>query len=113
MKLIKAYIRKRKIEEVYRALESKGYGSMTMVECEGTGKYTDREEEHISEKYTFADAYMVVKLEILIPDGDLEELISTIRKYGRTGYSGDGMIIVTPVDEVHKIRTDEEGIESI
>ena len=113
MKLLKAYIRKRKTEDVYRALEKKGYQSMTMMECEGTGKYTDREEEHISEKYTFVDAYMVVKLEILIPDGDLKDAIATIRKHGRTGYSGDGMVIVVPVDEVHKIRTDEEGIESI
>ena len=41
MKLIKAYIRKSKIEEVYRALEEMGYKSMTLTECEGTGKYTD------------------------------------------------------------------------
>jgi len=113
MKLLKAYIRKRKTEDVYTALANKGYQSMTMLECEGTGKYRDREEEHISDKYTFVDAYMVVKLEILIPDSDLKDAIATIREHGRTGYSGDGMIIVTPVDEVHKIRTDQEGIDSI
>jgi len=33
-----------------------------------------------------------------------------IREHGRTGYRGDGIIIVSPVDTVYKVRTDEEGI---
>jgi len=113
MKLIKAYIRKSKIEEVYRALEGVGYNSMTLMECEGTGKYTDQEQEHISDKFAFVDACEGVKLELLIPDSDLKKVIGIIRNSGRTGYRGDGMIIVVPVDQVHKIRNDEEGIESI
>jgi nitrogen regulatory protein P-II 1 len=113
MKLIKAYIRKRKTEDVYEALKKEGLDSMTMIECEGTGKYTDREREHISEKYTFVEAYMVVKLEILLPDSDLKKAIRIIRENGSTGYSGDGIIIVSPVDEVHKIRNEQEGIESV
>ena len=113
MKLIKAYIRKSKIEEVYRGLAEVGYHSMTLMECEGTGKYTDQEQEHISDKYTFADACEGVKIELLIPDSDLDNVIGVIRHNGRTGYRGDGMIIVVPVDQAHKIRTDEEGIDSI
>ncbi len=47
MKLIKAYIRYRKAEEVYTALKSEGFCCMTFVECEGTGQYSDQEKEHI------------------------------------------------------------------
>ena len=110
MKLIKAYIRYIKSEEVYDALKKAGYCCMTFVECEGTGQYSDREKEHISEKYPFTNAYRVIKLEILIADEHVEGVVDTIRKSGRTGYNGDGMIIISPVDEVYKVRTDEKGI---
>lgn len=113
MKLIKAYIRHRKIKDVYNSLEEKGYCCMTFTECEGTGLYTDSEKEHISDKYEFAEAYRVIKLEILIADDQVENIAELIRKNGRTGYHGDGMILVSPVDEVYKIRTDEKGIEVI
>ena len=110
MKLIKAYIRQRMTEEVYNALNAEGYCCMTFVECEGTGQYTDHEKEHISDKYPFAEAYRVIKLEILVADEHVEPLVKLIRENGRTGYSGDGMIIVSPVDDVYKVRTDEQGI---
>lgn len=113
MKLIKAYIRHRKVEEVYNALKSEGFGAMTLVECDGTGKYTDSEDSHISEKYPFADACKVTKIEILIPNSDKKKVIAIIREKGRTGYQGDGIILISSVDEVHKIRNDESGVESV
>ena len=113
MKLIKAFIRHRKTEEVYNALEKAGFCCMTFVECEGTGQYSDHEREHISEKYPFADAYKVIKLEILVADEHVHPVIDLIRKNGRTGYRGDGMIIISPVDEVYKVRTDKKGILAV
>lgn len=113
MKLIKAYIRQRKTEEVYEALKREGYRSMTLVECEGTGQYSDHEKEHISEKYPFADAYKVIKLEILASDEHVAKIVQIIKLNGRTGYRGDGMILISPVDEAFKVRTDETGVLSI
>jgi len=113
MKLIKAYIRQRMTEEVYNTLKAEGYCCMTFVECEGTGKYSDHEKEHISAKYPFADAYRVIKVEILVADEHVEPVVGLIRKNGRTGYRGDGMIIISPVDEVYKVRTDETGILAV
>lgn len=113
MKLIKAYIRKRKLEEVYRALKAEGYDSMTMIEGEGTGTFSDHEREYISDKYTFVEAYMVIKLEILVPENESKRMIQIIRENARTGYNGDGLIVVVPAEEVHKIRTDEKGIDAI
>ncbi len=113
MKLVKAYIRKRKTEEVYKALVKAGFCCMTFVECEGTGQYSDREKIHISEKFPITGAYRVVKLEILVDDPHTGEVIAEIRKSARTGYKGDGMIILSPVDEVYKVRTNEKGILSI
>jgi nitrogen regulatory protein P-II 1 len=113
MKLIKAYIRHRKVEEVYKALRSEGFGAMTLVECDGTGKYTDSEEKHISENYPFADASKVTKIELLIPKSDVKKVVDIIREKGRTGYQGDGMVLVSPVDGVYKIKTDESGVHSV
>lgn len=113
MKLIKAYIRQRKAEDVYTALEHEGYHNMTFVECEGTDKYSDHEKEHLSDKYPFADAFRVIKLEILVAQEHVNRIVDIVRRNGRTGYRGDGMIIVSPVDEVYKVRTDENGILSI
>ena len=113
MKLIKAYIRNGKAEEVYNALNNEGFCSMTFVECEGTGKYSDHEKQHISDKYPFAEAYRVIKLEILVPDEHINDIVAIIRRYGRTGYRGDGMVIISPVDSVFKVRTDQEGVQSI
>ncbi|MEX2427524.1 MAG: P-II family nitrogen regulator [Bacteroidales bacterium] len=113
MKLIKAYVRYRKMEEIYNALKTDGFCCMTMAECEGTGRYSDHEKEHISNKYPFADAYRVIKLEILVADEHVEPVIGIIRKNGRTGYRGDGLILVSLVDEAYKVRTDETGILAI
>ena len=113
MKLIKAYIRHRKTEEVYHALKQAGFCCMTFVDCEGTGQYADRESEHVSEKYPFADAFRVIKIEILVADEHLQRVITIIRQNGGTGYRGDGMIIVSAVDEAYKVRTDETGILAI
>ncbi|MCF8224795.1 MAG: P-II family nitrogen regulator [Bacteroidales bacterium] len=113
MKLVKAYIRHRMVEEVHHALIKGGYCCMTFVECEGTGQYTDHEKEHISDKYPFAEAYRVIKIEILSRDEDVENLVKLIRENGRTGYRGDGMIIISPVEETYKIRTDDKGVEVI
>lgn len=113
MKLIKAYIRYRMAENVYKALKKAGFCCMTFVQCEGTGQYSDHEKQHISDKYPFADAYRVVKLEILIASNHVDQVIDIIRKNGRTGYRGDGMIMISPVDEVYKIRSDEKGILAV
>ncbi len=113
MKLVKAFIRYRKTQEIYNALKEAGYCCMTFVECEGTGNYSDSERDHISDKYPFAEAYRVIKLEILLADEHVEPVVKIIRENGRTGYRGDGLIMISPVDEVYKVRTDESGILAI
>lgn len=113
MKLIKAYIRYRKSEKVYNALREAGFCCMTFVECEGTGRYSDHEKEHISTKYPFAEAYRVIKLEILVAKEHVNQVVKIIRESSRTGYRGDGMIVVSPVDNVYKVRNEEEGFLAI
>lgn len=113
MKLIIAYLRQRKTEEVYAALRKERYCCMTFIECEGTGDYSDHSKEHISKKYSFTDAYRVIKLEILVEDDNVGHVISLLRQSARTGYPGDGMILSVPLEEVYKVKSDEKGFSVI
>jgi nitrogen regulatory protein P-II 1 len=113
MKLIIAYLRHRKTEEVYTALRKEGYCCMTFIECEGTGDYSDHSKEHISKKYAFADAYRTIKLEVLVEDENVDSLITVIRKSAHTGYPGDGIVMKTPVEDVYKIKTAKNGFSVI
>ena len=54
-----------------------------------------------------------VKLEIIISDGQLEDVINTIMKAAQTGRIGDGKIFVTELSDTIRIRTGERGEEAI
>ena len=113
MKLIKAYIGHRKTEDVYNALKNAGYSCMTLSDCEGTVRDSKKEREHISDRYPFAKADLMVKMEIVVELKDVKKIVQLIRLSGRTGYNGDGMIIVSAVDRFYQIRTDDKGYESV
>ena len=113
MKLIKAYIREEKTKDVFKALDQAGFHSITFAQCQGTGQYPDREQQHISPDYPFAAACKVIKLEVLAADEHVNNLVSTIRNSGRSGYQGDGVILISPVHEAYEVRTDETGILNI
>ncbi len=113
MKLLKAYIRPEKAEDVYKALKKQGFCCMTFVDCEGTGQNITDDQEHLSVNYPFAETNKMIRVEILIPKELVRQVVELIKQNSRTGYQGDGMIIVSPVDEVYKIRTDETGVHAI
>ena len=54
-----------------------------------------------------------VKVEIVTPDGKVQEIIDTIVDKARTGRMGDGKIFVSPVGEVTRIRTGETGEDAV
>ena len=54
-----------------------------------------------------------IKLEIIIPDGLLEDVINTIMKTAQTGRIGDGKIFVTDLVDTIRIRTGERGEDAI
>ena len=54
-----------------------------------------------------------VKLELVVGDGEVDELVKVITETARTGNVGDGKIFVSPIDEVIRIRTDERGESAV
>lgn len=53
------------------------------------------------------------RIEIVCRDADVEGIVASIRHHAHTGHHGDGMIIVSTVDEITDIRTGEGGENAV
>lgn len=107
MKLIKACVRTRLADQVIHALEKLGVPCLNAVDVKVVGEeMKDEETEEISVEYG-AEYAPMTKLEILSHDKDVDKIIKSIQENAHTGRSGDGMIVVSPVEEVMKIHTKE------
>lgn len=108
MNEIKAFIRKRKAEEVIDGLEAEGYCCMTMIDVMGLGRMSDPNKAQLS--VTIAERFSdIVKLVIVCDDKDTENVVSIIQNQARSGQPGDGIIYVTPVSQTVHIRTGKTG----
>ena len=108
MKLVKAYIRPILLEDVYRTLRNEGYCCMTVFEGEGTGRYSDPDHQHGSLSFPAMHTH-VVKIEIAVESDDAAAVIDIIKKYGKTGHKGDGIVFVSSIEQVTRIRDGKEG----
>ena len=54
-----------------------------------------------------------IKLEIVISDDQVEDVINTIMKAAQTGRIGDGKIFVTDLQDTVRIRTGEQGQDAL
>ncbi|MFQ5447104.1 MAG: P-II family nitrogen regulator [Saprospiraceae bacterium] len=112
MKEIKAFVRTTKAREVHKALKANGYCCMTLTECEGTGKYTDPEENFPSFKFPFMHS-KVVKIEIVCRDAEVESIVKIIQESSKTGHPGDGIIYTVGVAQAYKVKNEQTGVEAI
>lgn len=111
MKEIKAFIRPGEFNDMFGALRDDGYCCVTVTDAEGTGRYSDPEGlDYPSLKIPYMHSKML-KLEIIAQDKDVNNIIEIIKKHGRTGMRGDGIIYVIDVERTIHIRTGEEGEE--
>jgi len=109
MKLIKTIIKPERFEFVKKALEDKGFVSMTVSEVRGRG-----EQKGISLQYRggqmTVDMLPKIQIELVVKEKDVEVLIATITESARTGKIGDGRIFVIPVEKSIRIRTGEAEV---
>ena len=112
MKEIIAIIRPEKLEKVKMALEEIGCHGMTVTEVKGRGRQLGVTESYRGSDYRI-DLLPKTRLEIIVNDGELDEVIDTIVKTAQTGDIGDGKIFISPVDDVVRIRTGEKGQKAV
>ena len=108
MKKIEAIIRPFKVEDLHAALSEIGVKGLTLTEVKGYGRQKGHTEVYRGAEYK-VDFLPKIKMEVIVIDSMLEQVLSTIIKVTKTGQVGDGKIFVTPVFDVIRIRTEESG----
>lgn len=112
MKKIEAIIKPFKLDEVKEALNSLGIKGMTVTEVKGYGRQKGHTEIYRGAEYV-VDFIPKVKMDVIVQDEQVDQVIDTIIKAARTGKIGDGKIFVLPVERVIRVRTGETGPEAI
>ena len=112
MKKVEAIIKPFKLDEVKDALAEIGVHGMTVTEVKGFGRTGGKKEVYRGSAYV-VDFVPKVKLEIIVTDDHVRQVVAAITEAARTGRIGDGKIFVSPIDEVIRIRTGETGEDAI
>ncbi len=106
MRKIEAIIRHFKLEDVKNALTEHGIKGMTVTEVRGFGRQKGHTEMYRGTEYT-VDFVPKIKIEIVVPEADLQGVVDTIVRSAQTGQVGDGKIFVHELAQVVRIRTGE------
>ena len=112
MKKIEAIIRHFKLEDIKTALTDCGVEGMTITEVKGFGRQKGHTEMYRGNEYAI-DFVPKVKVEVVVPDENVPNVLSTIVDRAQTGQMGDGKIFVTDLVEVIRIRTGETGRDAV
>ena len=112
MKKIEAIIKPFKLDEVKDALGQLGIQGMTVSEVKGFGRTGGKKEVYRGSAYV-VDFVPKVKIEVVVSDGQVGQVIETILKAAKTGRIGDGKIFVLPIEDIVRIRTGERGGDAI
>jgi nitrogen regulatory protein P-II 1 len=108
MKKIEAIIKPFKLQDVKDALNELGIQGMTVTEVKGFGRQKGHTEIYRGSEYT-VDFLPKVKVETVLPDGQVAQAIEAIIKAAKTGKIGDGKVFVTPIEDAIRIRTEDRG----
>ena len=112
MKKIEAIIKPFKLDDVKEALQEIGLQGITVVEARGFGRQKGHTELYRGAEYV-VDFLPKVKIEVIVPDDQVEKIIEAIVSAAQTGRIGDGKIFVLPVEDAIRIRTGERGDHAI
>ncbi len=112
MKKVEAIIRIYKLEDVKNALAALGVNGMTVTDVKGFGRQKGHTEMYRGTEYK-VEFIPKVKLEVAVPDDNLQAVLETIMRTAQTGQIGDGKIFVSELKNTIRIRTGETGEHAI
>ncbi len=108
MKKLEAIIQPFKLEDVKEALKNIGVDGLTVTDVRGHGRQKGHKEVYRGHEYQ-VDLLAKTKVEVVIPDARLNEVLETFMTAARTGKIGDGKIFVFDVIEAVRIRNGDRG----
>ncbi len=112
MKLIVAVLKPFKLDDVKETLKSLGVQGMTLTEAQGFGRQRGHTEVYRGAEYE-VDFVPKIRIEVLVDDGQVDEVVDGIVGSASTGKIGDGKVWVIPVEAVVRVRTGERGTDAL
>ncbi len=113
MKEIKAFVRSEKADKIVEAMEELGISDITLVDVLGMGEHMVNSGDckySIKVVQKYAD---ISKLEMVCKADEVDRILQVLKQVAYTGQKGDGIIYVTPVEKVIKIRTGAVDTEAL
>ena len=112
MRKIEAIIKPFKLDEVKDGLNAMGIQGMTVTEVKGFGRQKGHVELYRGAEYDIS-FIPKVKIELVVAEKQVEQVVNAILEKAKTGKIGDGKIFVTKIEEIIRIRTGEKGETAI
>jgi nitrogen regulatory protein P-II 1 len=107
MKEIKSFVKPFKVDGIVHGLLDAGFPNLTVSLAEGTGNFKG-DETSISTHFSITDS-QVAKIEIVCGEFEVERIVDIISSNGRTGNPGDGIIYVSEVNKVYRVKDGSEN----
>ncbi|MEQ9103076.1 MAG: P-II family nitrogen regulator [Rhodothermales bacterium] len=113
MKQIQAYIKPHKLSSVTRAFHRiEGLTGVSVSDVKGFGRGRAKDVAH-SFREDLVDYVAYVKIETVVQDELVYEVIQVIQREAHTGLRGDGKIYVSPIHDAVRISSGERGTDAI
>ena len=112
MTKLEAVIQPAKLDAVKEALIAIGIDGLTVLEARGHGRQKGHTEFYRGREYS-VDLLPKVKLEIVLRDDRVQDVVKAILVAAQTGKIGDGKIFLTRIDEAIRIRNEERGNDAL
>ena len=113
MKKIEAIIKPFKLSQVKEALHELGISGMTLVDVKGFGSQRGST-GGIDPNDGYDDEFLAkMKLEVIVEDNQVDDVIESIKTSAYSGKIGDGKIFVSNIEQVIRIRTGEKDSDAV
>ena len=112
VKKVEAIIKPFKLDDVKDALHDAGVSGITVTEVKGFGRQKGHTELYRGAEYVI-DFLPKVKIEVVVEDSLVDNVVDAIAESARTGRIGDGKIFVLDVEQAVRIRTGDRGADAI
>src|ERR1700747_3774311 len=112
MKIVMAIIKPFKLEEVRDALTAIGVHGMTITEVKGYGRQKGHTEIYRGAEYA-VNFLPKIRIEVAVPEADVERVVEAIAGAAKTGQIGDGKVFITTIDHAMRIRTGETDADAL
>jgi nitrogen regulatory protein P-II 1 len=112
IKMVVAIVRPDRLTDVKRALSKAGAPSLTVTDVSGRGSQPAKKSQWRGEEYV-VDLHQKAKIECVVADVPVEDVVDAIADAAHTGEKGDGKIFVLPVDDAYQVRTGNRGTDAV